>query len=302
MLFDSVKGRLKLAVAALAVAGFTAMASGAEAAAAPEVNSAEMKMLVKTEIFADKEAGYSRCMDIIKKTAEGKDVKVIMESDPYDETNRFVQYLDTKNLDLTKKNYVFRQRIKVKKDGRTQANIMLKYRVDMNSGAISNPGELIGSDKAKLEMDLIGGVDGVVGNEKPYYSVSVSKKKLDPKDPYTIKELAQHFPKAGELGLPGDTKLSPIGGNVIDETKVEPCELEFAKGYHGDVSITVWEGFHGGTILAEVSYSVDAGVAHKAEFTKAQDFFKDLQQAFASEGLLEKGHLKDEAVYDLKTE
>lgn len=301
MLFDSVKGRLKLAFAALAVAGITAISMGAEAAA-PEVTSAEMKMLVKTEIFADKEAGYGRCLDIINTTAAGNGVKVNLAADPFDETNRFVQYMDTENLDLTKKNYVFRQRIKTKKSGTTQANIMLKYRVDMNSGAISNPGEAIGSDKAKLEMDLVGGVDGVVGNEKPYYSVSVSKKKLEPKDPYTIKDLAEHFPKAGELGIPGDTKLVPIGGNVIDETKVEPCILDFGNGYNGDVSITVWEGFHGGTILAEVSYSVAAGEKHKAEFAKAKEFFNALQQAFASEGLLEKGHLKDEAVYELKSE
>ena len=40
MLFDSVKGNLKLAVAALAVAGITAISMGAEAAA-PEVTAGE---------------------------------------------------------------------------------------------------------------------------------------------------------------------------------------------------------------------------------------------------------------------
>ncbi len=301
MFLNSIKGRLKLAAAALAVAAITAVSVGAEAAS-PEVTSAEMKMLVNTEIFANKEAGFGRCLDIISSTAANQGIKLNLASDPFDETNRLVQYMDTENLDLTKKNYVLRQRIKTKKNGTAKANIMLKYRVDMNSGAIINPSEAIGSDKAKLEMDLVGGVDGVVGKEKPYYSVSVSKKKLEPKDPYTIKDLAEHFQKAGELGIPADTRLVAIGGNIIDETKIEPCTLEFAKDYNGDVSITVWEGFHGGTILAEVSYSVNAGEKYQAEFSKAKEFFTALQQAFANEGLLEKGHLKDEAVYELKSE
>ena len=247
--------------------------------------SGEMKLLLQPEYFADRNEGYIKFWTTVKLLAMEMGVPVIETKNPYKEGSRKIVYLDTKTKDLSKTNYIIRERTKMK-DGQAEdkVDLTLRYRT---SGVEALPSDAVYAASgykasAAYEDDVAGFVGGVAGKNIGEMSASISVKNILAADlrGRTLGDFARYFPTLAKLGMPLDAPLVPVNGMIIREFKVSPGEFDFGQGVKGEASISLWYDYNNGkVILVEFSYDSARGPkAPAAAVAKAEAFFNAIQE------------------------
>jgi hypothetical protein len=262
--------------------------------------SGEMKLLLQPDYFADRDEGYLKLWSTMKVLALEMEVPVVEAKNPFKEGTRKIVYLDTGKGELIKKEYIIRERTRVK-DGQPadKVEVTLRYRV----AGSTVPGDAVTTApgykaKASFEEDIAGFVGSVVGNNVSEMSASRSIKDVpagDLKDK-TIGGYAKFFPTLAKLGIPLGEVLAPSNGITIKECKVSPGELDFGQGMKGEVAISLWYDYDTGkAIAAEVSFECGRGPqAPAAAVAKSEAFFNALQDRLS--GILSPGGSKTQKV------
>jgi hypothetical protein len=278
--------RLGLLIAILALASF-APAAAETTMVTP--NSRELKLLIHTDVFANRAEGYRQCWGTVKDLATEMGIQVVQAKDPFDEGARKVMYLDTGSEQLGEENLSLRLRIKLK-DGKLEnkVDLNLKYR---RSDVDTVPSDAVTAAKGvkssfSYEEDVAGFIGGVDGQNSSATSMActikgVAAEKLAGN---TLGLYAEYFPSLAELGIPLASQLEMVGGIAIREHKVTPGELDFGQGMSTEVDISVWYDFDTGRIItAEVSYGSALGPDAPAEAVeKAVAFFNALQEKMSA--------------------
>ncbi|HPU75623.1 MAG TPA: hypothetical protein PLG65_05565 [Bacillota bacterium] len=286
--------RLALLVAILAMAAFAPVAAEATMATP---NSRELKLLIQTDVFADRAEGYKQCWGIVKDLATEMGIQVVEVKDPFDEGARKVMYLDTGSEQLRKENLSLRLRIKIK-DGKLEnkVDLNLKYRRSDVDTVPSDAVTAAAGIKASFsyEEDVAGFIGGVVGQSSSAASMACTIKgvAVERLSGNTLGVYVEHFPSLARLGIPADSQLEMVGAIAIREHKVTPGELDFGQGMSTEVDISVWYNFDTGKIItAEISYGSALGQdAPAAAVARAEAFFNALQERMA--GILAPGGMK----------
>ncbi len=235
----------------------TVAASQVGAVKLTKLNSREYKILLKPELFVNRQKAYREVWDIAKSVAESLGIEVKEARNPFREHRRKVYFLDTPDHDLRKHGYVLRVRVKYNGDKpRKEYNLTLKYRsTELEKSAASDITVALRGykTKAKFEADITPIRDSL-GTLRFIYSKSIKVKKLE-----------------------------VVNGVVVDERKVSPGMFVFGGGINGMVDITTWYEF-GDTskpFVAEFSYDfrfmrhndmIDKGIERATEFFKAIQF------------------------------
>lgn len=293
-------GRLGLLIVLLVLAS-SVPAAAETTMVAPD--SRELKLLIQTDVFADRADGYARCWATVKDLAAEMGVQVIEAEDPFAEGARKVIYLDTGSEQLAKEDLSIRLRIKLK-DGKLDNKIDLnvKYRA---RGADSVPVDAVtaaegAKAKIKYEEDVAGFAGGVVGQNAGTASLGVTIKGVAEAElaGNTLGAYAKYYPSLALLGIPLDTQLEAAGGVAILEYTVMPGELDFGQGMSTEVDMSVWYNFDTGKIVtAEVSYVSALGPdAPAAAVDKAVAFFNALQERMSP--ILTPGGMKTQLLRD----
>ncbi len=257
-----------------------------QAAKLTKLNSREYKILLKPELFVNRQEAYKKVWEIAKSLADSLGIEVRESRQPFREQRRKVYFLDTPDHDLRKHGYVLRVRVKYNGNKpRKEYNLTLKYRsTDLQKSAQADITVALKGykTKAKFEADITPIKDSL-GTMRFIYSKSVKVKKLDFSPGNTIGDYAKIFPVLGKLGVPLDKKLEIVNGFIVDERKVSPGMFVFGGGINGMVDITTWYEF-GDTsspFVAEFSYDfrfmrhnemIDKGIERASEFFKALQF------------------------------
>lgn len=281
-------------IALLALASF-APAAAETTMVAP--GSRELKLMIQTDVFADRADGYARCWGIMKDLAAEMGVQAMEAKDPFAEGVRKVMYLDTHSGRLDQENRSLRLRIKLK-DGKLddKVDLNLKYRRSDVDSVPSDAVTAAAGIKASFsyEEDVAGFIGGVVGHNSSAASIACTIKGVaaDKLTGNTLAVYAEYFPSLVILGIPLDSPLEMVGGIAITEHKVTPGELDFGQGMKTEVDISVWYNFDTGEIIAaEISYGSALGPeAPAAAVAKAEAFFNALQERMA--GILAPGGMK----------
>ncbi len=266
-------------------------------------DSRELKLLMQTDVFADRADGYARCWATVKDLAAEMGVQVIEAEDPFAEGVRKVMYLDTHSGRLAQENRSLRLRVKLK-DGKLEekVDLNLKYR---RSGVDAVPSDAVTAAagiKASFshEEDVAGFTGGVVGQNSSATSIActikgVAAEKLAGN---TLAVYAEYFPSLAALRIPLDSQLNMVGDIAIREHKVTPGELDFGQGMSTEVDMSVWYNFDTGKIVtAEVSYVSALGPdAPAAAVDKAVAFFNALQERMSP--ILTPGGMKTQLLRD----
>lgn len=292
-------GFLVLFVVLLVLASFTSVF----AAEMLEMESRELKLLVHRDVFKNRIDGYALCWGIAKELAGDMGIGVTEAEDPFDEGARQVLYLDTPSGRLNKEQLTLRVRIKFKK-GKFEdiANLNLKWRekyaTAAPAGAVFSLDEY--GPKNKLEEDIAGFTDGLIGNNVPTGSMGCTIKKIPVEkfSGYTVGEFAELYPSLKKLGIPGATKLQLTSGVAVMEYTIAPGELDFGHGMVKEFEMSVWYNYDTDElVIAEVSFESDYGPDAPAEAVeKAVAFFNVLQDRMGS--ILVPGGMKTQYLRD----
>jgi len=286
--------RLGLLIAIFALASFAPVAAEATMATP---NSRELKLLIQTDVFANRAEGYAQCWGIVKGLAAEMGIQVVEAKNPFDEGARKVMYLDTTSEQLGRENLSLRLRIKLK-DGKLESKVdlNLKYRrgdVDTVPSDAVTAAEGV-KPSFSYEEDVAGFIGGAVGQNASAVSMACTIKgvAVEKLGGNTLGVYAGYFPSLAVLGVPLDSQLEMVGGIAIREHKVTPGELDFGQGMSTEVDISVWYDFDTGRIItAEVSYESALGPDAPTEaVSKAIAFFNALQERMA--GILAPGGMK----------
>ena len=257
----------------------------------------EMKLLLKTDLFVDRDQGYQEYWGIIKNLAGEMGVGVTESDHAFKEGEKKVVYYDTKNMDLTKKNYILRQRINIMNEQiAAKCDLTLKYRTTGVDGVPSDAVVTAANYKPTISFqeDFAGFCDGVVGNNRGEMSLSHTLKKIPLTERNTLADYATYFPTLDNLGINPNEPLYLIHGVSVKEYKVSPGVLDFG-GFKGEVDFSVWFNYDTDEpIIAEMSWECDKDPADAA--AKAQAFFNALQER--SKDLLYPGQMKVKFVFD----
>lgn len=261
--------------------------------------SREMKLLLKTNFFADRATGYQKYWSIVKEVAAEQAVGVQDNEDPFTEEVKKVTYYDTRNMDLTKNDYILRQRIKIT-DGKPASNcdLTLKYRTtgrtSISSDAVKTAEPY--QPSISFQEDYVGYLHGVVGKAESEVSLSHTIKKIPVSEGKNLGYYATYFPVLATLGIQPDEPLHLINGVSVREYKVSPGELDFG-GMKGEVAISLWFNYEtGDPITAEISW--ECPIAPSAAAAKAEVFFKALQTKTCD--LLYPGQMKTRFIINYK--
>ncbi len=255
---------------------------GETAAVVPD--SGEMKLQVQPDFFADRDEGYALFWTKVKLLAMEMGIGVEEAKNPFKEGQRKIEYLDTGKGDLVGKNYIIRERVKIKdKKPADTVEVTLRFR-SAGKEAISSEVVKTGAGfKAKVshEDDIAGFVGGVVGNNVVEVSVSHSIKNIPAADlgNRVVGNYARYFPTLAGLGIPPTEPLVVTKGITVKEIKVAPGELDFGQGMKGEASISLWYDYNTGkAIAAEFSFECGRGPTAPAEAAaKTEAFFNALQ-------------------------
>ncbi len=285
---------LGLLIAVLVLASFAPVAAETPMVAP---DSRELKLLIQTDVFANRADGYKQCWGIVKDLAAEMGIQVVEAKDPFDEGARKVMYLDTHSAELGNENLSLRLRIKLK-DGKLESKVdlNLKYRrgdVDAVPSDAVTAAEGVKSSFS-YEEDIAGFIDGVVGRHSSAASMACTIKGVaaDKLTGNTLGVYAEYFPSLAVLGIPLDSQLEMVGGIAIREHKVTPGELDFGQGMNTEVDISVWYDFDTGRIITtEISYGSALGPDAPAEaVARAAAFFNALQEKMST--ILSPGGMK----------
>lgn len=146
-----------------------------------QLDSQEYKLLLKADNFADKEQGYRAYWEKVRQTAGESGIGVVENANPFAEDAKQVMYLDTKNMELTKQNYILRLRTKYV-DGQPAADseLTLKYRVPELQGITELSVQTARGYKSvsKLQEDCVGYYRGQAGVNGGEFGLSRALKKF----------------------------------------------------------------------------------------------------------------------------
>ncbi len=263
-----------------------------------------MKLLIKTAVFTDRIAGCQQCWSVVKDVAAEMGIPVIEAKTPFTEDVRRVVYYDTPNMDLTKKDYIIRQRIRFV-DGQpcNIGDLTLKYRT---AGTGTVPDDAVVTAPAyksfvSYQQDLAGFVNGQLGKNVGEMSVSRTIKKVPAEmDGNNLAFFAGYFPSLDKLGISLEEALFLINGKVIKEYRVSPGELDFGDGMKSGPDFSIWYDFDfttGKPMVAELSFKCPFGPeAPAGAVAKAEAFFGALQMKMSES--LEPGKMKVKFVFD----
>ncbi len=275
-----------------------------EAAAAnnPQVTSREFKLLLKPEIFVDRNIGYQDVWKSIASVANKMGVTVTQGSNPYQEEERDVTYLDTQTNDLYKQNYILRKRIQYENGSPvSHCDLMLKYRSnDLNLAAaadVNSSPQFKG--KEKLEQDV--NMDGnLIGSLKGIFSHSNSIKKIQAPVEDSVAGYAVLFPSLKNLSSESQALLRPVNNVTVHEYSISPGSLEFNSGLLAEVDISIWYiPDRKSPIIGEISFSYSMKNASSEAVAISESFFKELQKGI--EGKMLPGITKTEFFYKGKS-
>ncbi|WP_371367519.1 hypothetical protein SRRS_14280 [Sporomusa rhizae] len=267
-----------------------------------QLDSQEYKLLLKADNFADKEQGYRAYWEKVRQTAGESGIGVVENANPFAEDAKQVMYLDTKNMELTKQNYILRLRTKYV-DGQPAADseLTLKYRVPELQGITELSVQTARGYKSvsKLQEDCVGYYRGQAGVNGGEFGLSRALKKIPRSLRTTLGDYAVFFPTLNELGIAATEPVSIINNLMVREVKVSPGELDFGDGLKGEVTISLWYDENSSKLIAaEFSYEVDLINASGKSLEKCRDFFNQLQNN--TQSTLYPGQTKVQFVYDYK--
>ncbi len=192
------------------------------------LNSKEYKLMLKVEIFKDKDKGIEKVIDIIKSKVKDQKGTFTEEYIPNDKSKK-VWYLDTKNHELYKNNGLL-TRVKENQD-KTKYNVEFKIRNSDKSIAssydLSNPEKSINyqfkEEKHKFEEDI-------TTPFKSIYSESAEFKYKDISNLEKYKDIKSIYPSL-DLKM-SDKKEDLLKVNDFKATENNPIlgKIEFANG------------------------------------------------------------------------
>lgn len=256
-----------------------AVTPGISEAAGLTVTSREMRLSLNPEFFNDREEGYRQYWTIVKTLATEKGVSAADEKNAFKEGIRQIKYYDTKNKDLSKHNYILRERTKIKEGILDlQSELTLKYRVTGERAVADNVIETGAAyqPEIKCEEDFSGFVDGIVGKTSSKISVSHSVKKVPRVENAALGEYAAVFPTLAKLEVKLSEPVYLVNGVSVREYKVTPGTLDFS-GTKVEVDICTWvDEDTDKLITAEISWKHDTEVPASTK-KKMDEFFAALQ-------------------------
>lgn len=274
-----------------------APATGEAAMVSPDER--EMKLLLKVDTFSERDKGYQEIWSAVKKVAAEMGVCVKDEENPFKEEVKRVVFYDTNNMDLTRKDYIIRQRIKFV-DGQSAAtcDLTLKYRTTGVDAVSSEAVATAAGYKPAIsyQEDYVGFFNGIIGKANGEMSVSHTLKKVPLSEQYVLGDFISYFPTLADLGISQNEPLYIINTVAVKEYKVSPGELDFG-GIKGGVDISLWYNYDTGKpITAEISWECAKSPAEAV--AKAEAFFNALQGKV--EKLLYPGQMKAKFIFDYK--
>jgi hypothetical protein len=263
--------------------------------------SGEMKLLLQTDYFSDRNEGYIKFWTTVKVLAAEMGIPVNEAKNPYKEGSRKIVYMDTKARELSQQHYIIRERAKVK-DGNVgnKVDLTLRYRI---SGVDAVPSDAVGAmagvkASVSYDDDVAGYVGGVAGKNMSEMSASCTVKNVPAAElkGRTLGDYARYFPVLAKLGVPLDATLAPTNGKVVREFKVSPGEFDFGQGVKGEASISLWFDYNTGKVIAaEFSFDAARGPKGPAQaVAKAEAFFNALQERMGM--VLAPGQMKTQFV------
>ncbi len=273
------------------------------------VNSREFKILLKPELFINRNDGFEKVLICAKEAANELGVKLLFKprGAMYAPKFRRIVFYDTPDFSLRKKGYALRKRVKYKnRSFQDDFELMLKFRNSDPSAAgrvdTSAAGYL--ASVSKFEQDIAVALDP---NTKAYamkFLYSRSTKLKDMRGDFrTVEEFAKIFPALRGLGLPLNTPLAPVRGVDYLELKIEPAKLlYFGEGLTCEFDISIWyRGETNTPMIAEISYDYEIddypGKMKSAAVVLSEKFYMSLQKKLREKDFRHTGTTKMAFVY-----
>jgi hypothetical protein len=285
-------------IVAVAIVGASQEKYVRAAASNQQVTSREFKLLLKPEAFVNRSIGYQDVWESIASVANEMGVTVTEASNPYQEEEGDVTYLDTQDHDLYKQNYILRKRIQYENGNPiSHCELMLKYRSnDLN---LATAADVISSPqfkaKEKIEQDV--NMDGNhIGSLKGVFSHSNSIKKIQAPVADSVADYAVIFPNLKNLNSDSQALLLPVNNVTVHEYSISPGSLEFNPGLIGKVDISIWYGADNKSpVIGEISFSYSLKNTSSEAVAMSESFFRELQKRIESK--MVPGMTKTEVVY-----
>ncbi|MBD3170300.1 MAG: hypothetical protein GF307_12515 [candidate division Zixibacteria bacterium] len=222
-----------------------------------EVNSRELKLLLKGEKFQRRRAAVREFWGMVKSLATEKGINIFESRRILQESQREIYFLDTDENVIKKNNYSLRIRTKAERRRKKgYYEISLKYRSPDRAKASMADVNMTPGYRPEMVFEEDMSIDpGAPGGVKSVFSLrSRIKKMLNPVEA-TIGGFTEVFPVLGTLGLPPETKLEKVNDLTIMELKYTPGSLDFGDGIKAFVDIAVWYEWDGNIpLIAEFSY------------------------------------------------
>ena len=109
----------------------------------------EHKLLLNPEQFENLEQGFQGCWELVKTTAEENGVQVVEYDEDYERSHYFAEFLDTEDLQLSKKGFLIRKRTKVKDGQRNDTfKLPLKFKTTDHAAAAAERSTAVTSSGA----------------------------------------------------------------------------------------------------------------------------------------------------------
>jgi hypothetical protein len=207
------------------------------------LNSSEYKVLLDPTTFGDYNDGFEKYWSIIKEVAAEEDIPIIENDNPLKPGLKHIGFFDTNNMDLRKKGYMLRRKIKFKNDKRKPGvEFSLKFR--STKPEVSNTADVkIGEgftpkhDEIELESDIVYYCVKDSTEETTYSVQNIIELDENPKS--TIGEFAKIYPVLATLDIPLDEELKLIADTEPVEYMVRPGKLDFGDGLYGRMDMTI---------------------------------------------------------------
>ncbi len=208
------------------------------------LNSSEYKLLLNPEMFENYESGFENYWKIIQETAKAEGIPVILSEEPLKLNQREISFFDTPNMDLRKSGYLLRQRVKYS-DGNKKPGIefSVKFRRTNPEDAVAvdlslSDNYTAADGEIELESDIVY-YSKANGKEQTTYTIS-NKIIMDEQPEMNFSTFAKIYPALSKLSIPANTILNKVASISVDEWKVVLGDLDFGKGLHGSMDMTIW--------------------------------------------------------------
>jgi hypothetical protein len=251
------------------------------------LNSSEYKLLLNPDTFGEYKDGFEKYWSIIKEVAAEQNIPIIENKNPLKPSHKNIGFFDTEGMDLRKKGYMLRRKIKfnnnIQKSG---VEFSLKFR--STKPEIANAADVkIGDgftpkhDEIELESDIVY-YSAKNGTTETTYSIQ-NVIELDESPKFTIDEFAKIYPILATLDISLDEGLKLIADTEPVEYMVRPGKLDFGDGLYGRMDMTIWLVELGGKQVRIPEFSFDhpfsEGKEYKSEaMERCTSFINKLQE------------------------